>query len=188
MSPNPRTPASKLVPRLAIALLLALAIAPIATAQEAAPSPAPASAPSPGLSAVAWLAGSWEGALGDDPVRETWFPPADGTMAGLFRWERAGKVYLYELMRLAETPDGLTLEVKHFGADFKGWEEKDEAALFDLVEVTAEGKAIFAERGDEVEHTRVTYRQEGHDAMVATFEETRSGQPVLLTFRYRRAS
>jgi hypothetical protein len=185
MRSNPRTPASKLGTRLAAALLLAVAIAPIAAAPEAA---APAAAPSPGLSAVAWLAGSWQGALGDDPVTEAWFPPVDGTMVGLFRWEKGGRVFLYELMRLAETPDGLTLEIKHFGGDFTGWEEKDEAELFDLVEVTPDGRAVFAERDDDVEHTRVTYTPEGDDAMVATFEETRNGKPVLLTFRYRRGS
>lgn len=164
-------------------LVLTLVLAPPAvTAQEALPAPGP----STGLSAVAWLAGTWEGALGDDPVTEAWFPPADGTMVGLFRWEKGEKVFLYELLRLAETPDGLTLEIKHFGRDFTGWEEKDGAALFDLVEVTPEGQAIFAERGDEVERTRVTYRPDGEDAMVATFEETRKGEPVLLTFRYRR--
>jgi len=154
----------------------------------AAQEPSAAAPAAESLETVAWLAGTWEGALGDDPVTEAWFPPADGAMVGLFRWERGEKVYLYELMRLAETPDGLTLEIKHFGGDFKGWEEKDDAALFDLVEVTAQGQAIFAERGDEVEHTRVTYRQEGDDAMIATFEETRNGRPVLLTFRYRRGS
>ncbi|HEX6199273.1 MAG TPA: DUF6265 family protein [Thermoanaerobaculia bacterium] len=164
-----------------LALVLVLATAPAAAAPEAAP---PAAVES--LDTMAWLAGSWEGALGDDPVTEAWFPPVDGTMVGLFRWEKGGKVFLYELLRLAETPDGVTLEIKHFGGDFTGWEEKDEAKLFDLVEVTAEGKAVFAERGDDVEHTRVTYRAEGDDAMVATFEETRKGKPVLLTFRYRR--
>lgn len=175
--------AESLAPAVLLALVLAVA-APPAGGQDAPAAPGPAT----GLDAVAWLAGAWEGALGDDPVTEAWFPPADGTMVGLFRWEKGGKVYLYELMRLAETPDGVTLEIKHFGGDFTGWEEKDEAALFDLVEVTPAGKAVFAERGDEAEHTRVTYRHEGEDAMVATFEETRNGQPVLLTFRYRRGS
>ncbi|HSL84342.1 MAG TPA: DUF6265 family protein [Thermoanaerobaculia bacterium] len=165
-------------------LALALCLAMPAGGQESAAAPASTSAP--GLSAVAWLAGTWEGALGDDPVTEAWFPPADGTMVALFRWEKGGTVFLYELMRLAETPAGLTLEVKHFGADFTGWEEKDDAILFDLVEVTPEGQAVFAERGDEVEHTRVTYRPDGEAGMIATFEETRNGQPVLLTFRYRR--
>lgn len=174
----------------ALALILVIALAMPAAGQEEAPPPAPAPThgAAPGLDAVAWLAGSWEGEVGDDPLMEAWLPPVEGTMVGLFRWEKGGRVFLYELMRLAETPDGLTLEIKHFGGDFTGWEEKDEAALFDLVEVTAEGKAVFAERGDDVEHTRVTYRPDGDDAMVATFEETRNGKPVLLTFRYRRGS
>lgn len=137
------------------------------------------------LDAVAWLAGSWQGALGEDPVEETWFPPADGTMVGLFRWLKGGEVYLYELLSFEETGDGLVLKVKHFRPGLVGLEEKAESKLFDLVAVEA-GKAVFAERGDEIEHSKVTYRPEGEGAMIATFEEERGGKPVVLTFRYER--
>jgi hypothetical protein len=88
-------------------------------------------------------------------------------------------------MSFEETADGLVLKIKHFGPGLVGWEEKGEWKLFDLVEL-ADGKAVFAERGDEVEHTRVSYRPEGERGMVGTFEETRNGEPVVLTFRYER--
>jgi len=165
-------------PLAVLALALAL-FAPAAGAGEAAADPGHT------LEAVAWLAGSWQGARGDDPLEETWLAPADGTMVGLFRWLKGGEVYLYELLSFEETADGLVLKIKHFGPGLVGWEEKGEWALFDLVEL-ADGKAVFAERGDEVEHTRVSYRPEGERGMVGTFEETRNGEPVVLTFRYER--
>lgn len=168
----------RLEPLAVLALALAL-LAPPAGAGETA------AAAGPTLDAVAWLAGSWQGALGDDPLEETWLPPADGTMVGLFRWLKGGEVYLYELLSFEETADGLVLKIKHFGPGLVGWEEKGEWKLFDLVEL-ADGKAVFAERGDEVEHTRVSYRPDGERGMVATFEEERNGEPVVLTFRYER--
>ena len=174
--------------KVASAFVLALTL--LALAASAAPAEEPAAppssaAPQAGLDAVSWLAGSWVGALGDDPVEESWFPPADGTMVGLFRWLKGGEVYLYELLSFEQTEDGLVLKVKHFRPGLVGLEEKGESKLFDLVAVE-DGKAVFAERGDEIEHSKVTYRPEGEGAMVATFEEERGGKPVVLTFRYER--
>lgn len=160
-------------------LVLTLVLAPPAAAQEAAPAP--------GLDDLAWLAGTWEGTLGEDPLIETWFPPAGGRMAGLFRWVKGDEVYLYELVSLEETADGVVLQVKHFGPDLVGWEAKDESVVFDLVELDEEGRAVFAERGDEEEGTTLTFRPEGETGLVATFEETRNSEPVVLTFRYERA-
>ena len=165
-------------------LLALLALALVLLASPAGAGEAPA-VRGHTLDAVAWLAGSWQGARGDEALEETWLAPADGTMVGLFRWLKGGEVYLYELLSFEDTADGLVLKIKHFGPGLVGWEEKGEWALFDLVEVT-EGKAVFAERGDEVEHTRVSYRPEGERGMVGTFEETRNGEPVVLTFRYER--
>ena len=167
-----------------LAALPRLAAAAPAGEDAAPPSPGLAAAADP-LDAVAWLAGSWRGERGDEALEETWFPPADGTMVGLFRWLKGGELYLYELMSFEAAEGGLVLKIKHFGPGLVGWEEKAEWKLFDLVGVE-DGKAVFAERGDEVEHTRVTYRPEGESAMVATFEEVRGGEPMVLTFRYRR--
>lgn len=164
-------PAKLLVPALVLALPLA--------AQGPTPTPAP------GLDELAWLAGTWEGTIGEDPLIETWFPPAGGRMAGLFRWVKGGEVYLYELVSLEETPEGVVLRIKHFGPDLVGWEAKEDSVVFDLVEI-AGGRAVFAERDDEEEGTTLTFRPEGEDGLVATFEETRDGEPVLLTFRYER--
>lgn len=169
----------------AFAVLLAMSAVLAVLASPAAAEPQAPGAPAAGLETVSWLAGSWVGALGDEPVEETWFPPADGTMVGLFRWLKGGEVYLYELLSFEETEDGLVLKVKHFRPGLVGLEEKAESKLFDLVGVE-DVKAVFAERGDEVEHSKVTYRPEGDAAMIATFEEERDGKPVVLTFRYER--
>lgn len=169
----------------AFAPVLALVLAPVLPASSpGAGEPAPAR-PAQTLDTVAWLAGSWQGSIGGDALEESWLPPAGGAMVGLHRWLKGGEVYLYELMSFEETEEGLVLKIKHFGPGLVGREEKEESILFDLVEA-ADGRSVFAERDDEQERTRLTYRPEGEDGMVVIFEEERAGKPVSLTFRYRR--
>jgi hypothetical protein len=129
---------------------------------------------------VEWLAGSWQGSIGEDRVEESWLPPVGSSMAGLFRWTKGGKVYLYELLTLEETDDGLTLKLKHFGPGLVGWEDKAASVVFDLVE-TSDGRAVFDQRGGD--GSRITYRRGGDGAMTATFQER--GGPELV-FEYSR--
>jgi hypothetical protein len=94
----------------------------------AAPHPAPAAAT--GIEAAAWLTGRWLGRGFGGEVEETWAPAVGGTMVGHFRLVQNGAPVFYELM-LLDAPEGtLRLRVKHFGADFVGWEEKDGCHTF----------------------------------------------------------
>lgn len=177
--------------RRAAAALSLILTSTFALALAAGPSPvAAAEGPggsSPGVEGLAWVTGSWAGSVGADTVEETWLAPAGDAMVGIFRWLKGGEVFLYELMRIgvAETGDGVVLEIKHFGPDLAGWEEKDEAVVFDLVE-TGDEHAVFAERGDGEERTRLVYRRAGEGALTVTFDETRDGEPVEIVFRYQR--
>ena len=166
------------------ALVLAVGALTLATA---APGADEAGAPAPSIADVAWIAGSWEGAIGDDPIAELWLPPAGGEMAGVFRWIKGGEVYLYELLSIepeAKGGGGLVLKIKHFGPGLVGWEEKDEAVVFDLVEM-GEGTAVFVKRSEE-QPSRMTYRRSGEDGMSITMLDLRNGNPVEQVFRYRR--
>lgn len=168
--------ASRPVP-FVLALALALSIAANALSQEA---PAAARA---GVHDLSWIAGSWAGSSDGDGVEETWLPAAGGAMVGVFRWLKDGEVFLYELMTIDGGGGAPVLKIKHFGPDLAGWEEKADAVVFDLVEA-GEGHAVFAERGDEGEGTRLVYRREAGGGLTVTFEETRGGEPVEIVFRY----
>lgn len=136
------------------------------------------------LDELAWLAGTWAGTIGEDPVEVVWLEPAAGAIPGLFRWIKDGEVYLHELVAIKPDPagDGLILEIKHYGADLHGWEARDESVLFDLEEAD-EGRAVFVQRGDPA---RLTYRLEGQDRLTVTLETERDGEPAVMEFRYRR--
>lgn len=56
-------------------------------------------------------------------------------MQGAFRYDQDGKLVFSEHFVLAEDEGSLVLKLKHFSADFKGWEGKDECEEFRLVEV-----------------------------------------------------
>jgi hypothetical protein len=85
------------------------------------------------IDSMAWLAGHWSGDAMGGQVDEIWSPPREGEMIGMFRAVRQGKPSLYELMTMTETGGGLSVRLKHFDPDFKGWEPQEKFVTFAFV-------------------------------------------------------
>jgi hypothetical protein len=103
---------------------------------------ADAKSPHATISDVAWLAGHWVGpALGGE-AEEIWSAPKAGSMMGMYRLVRDGKVVFYELLALVQEGGSLVLRLKHFNPDLTGWEEKQKTVDFRLVGL-GEGIAQF---------------------------------------------
>jgi hypothetical protein len=120
---------------LAFFLLLSLALG----AQEASQTlelPMDGTSPQANLSDVDWIQGHWKGEALGGQVEEIWSPPLGESMMGSFKLVQNGKVKFYEIMTISETEKTLILRIKHFDAQLKGWEEKDETVDFKLVKVT----------------------------------------------------
>ena len=101
-----------------------------------------AKSPHATMSDVAWLAGHWVGpALGGE-AEEIWSPPKAGSMMGMYRLVRGGKVVFYELQTLVQESGSLVLRLKHFNPDLTGWEEKQKTVDFRLVRL-GEGVVQF---------------------------------------------
>ena len=62
-------------------------------------------------------------------------------MVGYFRFVKDNKVVFYEIVTIVETNGTLAMRLKHFHADLKGWEEKDDMQEFKLVAV--EGQTAY---------------------------------------------
>jgi len=92
---------------------------------------------------LSWLAGSWSGSKESDDVEEQWSRPSAGTMVGMFRWVRIGKVWFYELMTIEEENGTLYFRIKHFNRGLVGWEEKADSVGFVLVQ-SMPRKAVFS--------------------------------------------
>lgn len=94
------------------------------------------------LSSIDWLAGHWRGEAFGGVTEEIWTPPLGGSMMGTFKLVINNKVSFYEIETIIEENNTLILKLKHFHANLKGWEEKDETVDFRLVKVT-DNKVYF---------------------------------------------
>ncbi len=96
----------------------------------------------PKLENIAWIAGTWHGEAFGGITEEIWSEPSGGSMMASFKLINEGKITFYEIEVIREIENTLILQLKHFGADLKGWETKDETVDFRLKEIT-ENKVVF---------------------------------------------
>lgn len=116
---------------------------------------------------LAWLTGSWGARMGEDSVEEHWSPLAANTLMAMFRWVKDGQVLFYELEVLEQDGEFVYLRVKHFHQKLIGWEEKETAHEFLLVEANDEG-AVFREL-NQPDPRWAVYRRHGPERMSAYF-------------------
>ena len=110
------------------------------------------------LEELAWLAGHWVGE-GLNGWNETlWSPPRSGSMMGVYRHIRDGRVVFYEFITISVRGDTVVKALKHFHPDMTGWEEPTESVRFPL---------LRADR-DEIVFDGLTYRRHGADRMEVT--------------------
>jgi hypothetical protein len=126
---------------------------------------------------LAWIAGNWRAEALGGMAEEIWSGPEAGTMMGMFRLIRNGRLAFYEILRLAEDGDSVTLRLKHFNADLTGWEEKDGFVEFRLVRLDGE-RAWF---------DGITFAREDPDTLLVWLAITgREGDVREEEFRFRR--
>lgn len=88
------------------------------------------------IEALGMLQGTWQGKGFGGIVDEIWTGPGGGQMHGLFRVIGDEGIALSEHM-VIDTADGRpTLRVKHFSANFEGWEEPNQSVDFPLIKAT----------------------------------------------------
>ncbi len=98
-----------------------------------------ASRPQATLADVGLLVGHWQGEFLGAMAEELWLPVAGDSMLGVFRLYNQDSVMFYETMIMIEEEGSVSLKLKHFHSDLKGWEEKDEMVTFRLVKATEDG-------------------------------------------------
>ena len=98
--------------------------------------------PDASITATSWVAGHWRGEAFGGIAEEIWTPPLGGSMMCAFKLVTENKVSFYEIVTISEVNNTLILKLKHFHANLKGWEEKDQTVDFRLVKVT-DNKVYF---------------------------------------------
>jgi len=110
------------------------------------------------------------GSHGEDQIEEYWSPLAAGTMMGMFRWIREGRVRFYELITIGLEGVELILRIKHFNPGLVGWEEKDESKEFVLVQLGG-NEAVFLQRKvNKPAAPWMVYRLKDKHTLIAYFE------------------
>ncbi len=132
------------------------------------------------IQSLSWMEGRWMGTLDGQEIEEHWSRPNAGTIIGMFRWVRDGKVNFYELLAIEEEASGTAMKIKHFSPGLKGWEDKDEAIEFDLVQLDVM-RAVWFKRGGQQAKWLIYERVE--DKMEAWFETEESAGDK--RFQYR---
>jgi hypothetical protein len=131
------------------------------------------------LADAAWLVGRWIGAGLGGQSEEVWLRPQGGSMLSTFREIHDTQIVFYELVTISEENGSLTLSIKHFHPDLKGWEDRDRVLRFPLVKATA----------IELFFDDLTYRKISDQEMEAfVLIRKKSGEVVEERFPYRRAS
>jgi hypothetical protein len=100
------------------------------------------SSPAATIDEMAWYAGAWRGTgLGGDN-EEIWSAPKNGTMLGMYRLLKADHPAFYELLTIVQEQASLTLSLKHFDSDLRGWEEREQSVRMPLV-AKRDGRIYF---------------------------------------------
>lgn len=131
---------------------------------------------------LAWVAGRWVGTHGTDVIEEHWSDPNNSAMLGMFRASTGAAPRFYELITFDTEGAGLICRFKHFNRDLSGWEERDEALTFDLVQLTATD-AVFLRRGTS---RWMTYRRDGPNGLSVFFESDDVPRDPEDEFRFAR--
>jgi hypothetical protein len=90
------------------------------------------------LADIGLLVGHWQGPFLGATAEEIWLPVAGGSMLGVYRLYQEGKVVLYEIMTATEEEGSVSMKIKHFHPDLKGWEEKDQSVTFRFIKASAD--------------------------------------------------
>ena len=127
------------------------------------------------IPALAWMAGTWVHEDTRQRVMETWVGPGNGVMAGANLTARADGRALYEFMRMAETPEGVSYYASPAGRPPVEFRAKE----------VGESRVVFENPTHDFPQ-RVIYWKEG-EVLAARIEGTVRGKGRSEEWRFKRA-
>ena len=124
-----------------------------------------------------WLAGCWEMRNGDRLTEEQWMAPRGGVMLGMSRTTRAQTLVEFEQVRI-ETR----------GTDLYYVASPARQATAEFKATAASSQQVTFENPAHDFPTKVAYRLQGGDSLIASIEGQRGGRIRTIEYPYRRAS
>ncbi len=151
------------------ALMLLLALA------GSAASPA---SPTSAVDRLGWLAGCWEGTLGDGATyEEMWLAPRGGSLLGMARMSRGDVTMSFEFIRVVDDHGTLTYFAQPGGR-----------APTRFAATNIAPSSVTFENPEHDFPQRVLYRRAPPDSLVARIEGERDGRTRGLNFPLRRVT
>ena len=97
-----------------------------------------------GIEDLSFITGTWQGEIFGGKADETWLPPRDGTMSGMFRLTWKDGRRLFELLLIEENQEGkVEMFFRHFDSGMRIWPKEIESPnRFELVKAGS-GIAVF---------------------------------------------
>ncbi|MBM3786892.1 MAG: hypothetical protein FJW30_21245 [Acidobacteria bacterium] len=133
------------------------------------------------LDTMGWLAGHWRAdSLWGGSAEEFFTPPAGGSITGLFRFIKDGKLAFTEYIHIELGNGQPVFRLKHFNPGLKGWEEKDASVKFT---VARNEPGLLELKSPEAD---VTYRRRDAGSIEVTMWMTNRGKRSETTFVYHR--
>jgi len=132
--------------------------------------------PETSIQDLKWIAGYWEGTGLGGQCEELWFPPADNSMIGTFRFFMEGVLIFSEYMHIIEEDGKIFLKLKHFNRDLSPWEEKETWTIFPFIK--SEGQTAYFDG--------LTFQREG-DEMVLLLSMGSNGEKRIEEFQYKKS-
>jgi len=134
-------------------------------------------AKAPSVQSLAWLSGTWAARHGDEELVEVWGEPSGNSMAGMFRWNRQGKAWMYELMTITQEANAIVFRLRHFDAQLTPW-EKDGPLTYPLLRAGGkDGKHEVVFENLQRDTQRFIYRRPGGgDTLIIRLEAASEGK------------
>jgi hypothetical protein len=129
------------------------------------------------LDQLQWLGGCWEMRRDDRITEEQWMSPRAGVMIGMSRTVRGDSLIELEQVRIESRGNDLfyvASPLRQATAEFKG-------------AVTSGGGVSF-ENPQHDFPTKISYRRQGADSLVASIEGQRGGRSRTIEYPYRRVA
>lgn len=161
-----------------IIVTLLLLLMPLQAAAQDIRSLGEGESPPATVDQIAWLAGSWQGSGLGGESRESWLPPMNDQMVGVFHQSSGGEIQFYELLQFVERDGSLVLRLKHFNADLSGWEDNSSESAIEFPLVAIEDDAAY--------FSGLTYRRVGDDGLRIYLRLSSNGETRVESFDLTR--
>jgi Domain of unknown function (DUF6265) len=129
-----------------------------------------------GIQRVAWLRGCWEMSTPDRTVEEQWMVPRGGSMMGMSRTVRDGKLVAYEMVLIREERPALAYEAHPSGQP---------VATF-LSTTISPSQVVFENPSHDFPQ-QIGYQLK-EDALLAWIAGSQSGKSRRVEFSYKRVT